>query len=175
MEKQMLILVDKKDQAIGTMGKEKCHCLPGFLHRAFLVMIFNPKGELLLAKRSQHKPLWPDIWDGSIASHPRVGETLEVAAKRRLIEEVGIIRPIELEKLFKFEYKAFWGEEKVEKEMCTVFRVVCREEINPDPQEINDFYWVSLKKLEQEFKNSPHKYTPWFSLAFGKSSRLRSI
>ena len=68
---EVLILVDKNDREIGKTEKEKCHRPPGFLHRAFLIMVFNSQGKILLTKRSKSKALWPGIWDGSVASHPR--------------------------------------------------------------------------------------------------------
>jgi len=165
---EFLILVDEQDQEIGQMEKEKCHRLPGFLHRGFLVMVFNSKGELLLTRRSQDKPLFPEIWDGSIASHPRIGEGLEEAVKRRLVEEIGVNSPVGLENLFKFEYEACWKDKGVEKEVCSVFKVVCPQEIKPNPKEIDGFSWIPLEDLKKDLKNSPEKYSPWFKKAVEK-------
>src|SRR3989338_2213539 len=74
---EQITIVDKTDKAVGTEGKGKCHDGEGILHRGFLMMIFNSKGELLLAKRSKEKRLWPGFWDMSVASHVHQGESYE--------------------------------------------------------------------------------------------------
>jgi len=49
-----VLLVNKKDQEIGTMEKMEAH-QKGLLHRAFSVFIFNSKGEMLIHQRSSKK------------------------------------------------------------------------------------------------------------------------
>lgn len=57
-----LLLVDEADQGVGHLSKLKCHEGQGVLHRAFSLLIFNGKGELLLQQRSATKRLWPAYW-----------------------------------------------------------------------------------------------------------------
>lgn len=54
MERNKVVLVDRKDNAIGEMEKLLAH-QQGELHRAFSVFIFNDKGELLLQQRAANK------------------------------------------------------------------------------------------------------------------------
>jgi hypothetical protein len=79
-----IIVVDEDDNVIGEEDKEKCHDGDGILHRAFLAMVFNRAGELLLTRRSMSKKLWPQYWDGTVASHTVRGEDYEQASRRRL-------------------------------------------------------------------------------------------
>lgn len=160
-----LILVNEKDREVGKAEWAKCHQLSGLLHRAFMVVVFDSKDNLLLARRSKYKPLWPGIWDGTIASHPAVGETLEQAAKRRLKEEVGINDSSTLKKLFKFQYEACWKNKGVEKEICTVFELIYGGEIRADSKEINDIRWISLEELRRGLNRFPERYSPWLILA----------
>ena len=51
---ETLILVDENDRFLGTEEKMKVH-IDGLLHRAFSVMIFNRKGQLLVQKRAKSK------------------------------------------------------------------------------------------------------------------------
>jgi isopentenyl-diphosphate delta-isomerase len=81
-----LILVDEADREVGHLSKTLCHEGRGVLHRAFSLLIFNAKGELLLQQRAAGKRLWPLYWSNSCCSHPRRAETMEAAVKRRLPE-----------------------------------------------------------------------------------------
>src|SRR5450755_3491655 len=89
-----LILVDEADRRLGSLSKEACHEGRGILHRAFSLLIFNGRGELLVQQRAPSKRLWPLYWSNSCCSHPRRGETMEAAIKRRLHEELGLSCPL---------------------------------------------------------------------------------
>src|SRR6185437_2320775 len=103
-EAESLILVDEADREVGYMSKERCHDGRGILHRAFSLLIFNERSELLLQRRSAAKRLWPHYWSNSCCSHPRRAETMEAAIHRRLYEELGLACPLQF--LFKFQYHA---------------------------------------------------------------------
>ena len=81
---EYVILVDQNDNPIGKEDKVKCHLPNGKLHRAFTALIFNREGKLLLTKRSEGKMLWPNDWDGTVASHPKESETYVSSAERRM-------------------------------------------------------------------------------------------
>src|SRR5258708_2659488 len=99
-----LILVDEADRSLGFLSKALCHEGRGVLHRAFSLLIFNDRGELLIQQRAASKRLWPMYWSNSCCSHPRGDESLEAATQRRLYEELGIRCPLQF--LFKFQYQA---------------------------------------------------------------------
>ena len=88
-----LILVDSDDRETGFLSKEECHRGQGTLHRAFSVFVFNREGEILLQQRSGSKPLWPLYWSNSCCSHPRRGEHVEAAARRRLRAAPSTVSP----------------------------------------------------------------------------------
>ena len=83
-EAEELILVDEQDNETGYLSKAACHDGDGVLHRAFSVFLFNDRGELLLQQRSPSKRLWGGYWSNSCCSHPRRGESIQVATRRRL-------------------------------------------------------------------------------------------
>ncbi len=103
-ESEDLILVDRDDREIGHLSKAQCHDGEGVLHRAFSLFLFSDRGELLLQQRSPHKRLWPGFWSNSCCSHPRRGETLELATARRLDDELNL--GAELEHVYRFCYTA---------------------------------------------------------------------
>ena len=89
-EAEELILVDSDDNETGFLSKAECHDGQGQRHRAFSLFLFNEDGELLLQQRAASKRLWPGYWSNTCCSHPRRGETLEVATRRRLRDELNI-------------------------------------------------------------------------------------
>src|SRR5579863_2464449 len=101
---ESLILGDPADREVGYMSKTECHQGRGTLHRAFSLLIFNERGELLLQQRSAAKRLWPLFWSNSCCSHPRGEETMEAATQRRMREELGITCALRF--LYKFQYQA---------------------------------------------------------------------
>jgi len=163
--KEIILKIDKNDNVVGEISKEVAHDDEGILHRAFLVIIFNKKEEILLTKRSKFKRLWPGFWDGSVASHQRKDETLKKAVVRRLKEEVNL-RVKKVTRLFKFYYRNAFGKTASEREICHVFKIKIKNKISPDKKEISDFKWINLKEIQKDIKKNPQKYTPWFLIVF---------
>ncbi len=83
-------IVDDQDRVIGTAARSACHGDPSLVHRVAHVLVFNPQGELLLQKRSRHKDIQPGKWDTSVGGHLDPGEDYRTAARREMVEELGI-------------------------------------------------------------------------------------
>lgn len=157
-----LILVDSLDNEVGSLSKADCHAGDGVLHRAFSVFLFNSEGQLLLQRRSSDKPLWPLFWSNTCCSHPRVGETLEVAAERRLMQELGIECPLEF--VYKFEYHAHFRDVGAEHELCHVFVGRYDGAVNANTTEIAETRLARPDEIDAELASNPEAYTPWFRL-----------
>ncbi len=164
--RERIVIVDENDNAIGEEDKEKCHNGAGILHRAFLAMVFNKSGELLLTRRSNRKKLWPGYWDGTVASHLFKGEDYEQASKRRLTEEIGLTAAI-VKYAFKFQYKIGYKNVGTEHEICavTIVRGVNFDSIKPNSDEISEIMPVDPGLLRKEFGRRKDHYAPWFVLA----------
>ncbi|MGB3151246.1 MAG: isopentenyl-diphosphate delta-isomerase, partial [Maribacter sp.] len=61
MKEEEVILVNRKDEQIGTMPKMEAH-EKAQLHRAFSVFILNKDGEIMLQQRASHKYHSPLLW-----------------------------------------------------------------------------------------------------------------
>jgi len=162
MEK--VILVNKKDKVIGVEEKMKAH-LQGKLHRAFSIILFNKKGEVLIQKRAKSKYHSAGLWTNTCCSHPRPKEKIDQAAKRRLKEEMGI--ETDLKKIFSFIYKAKLGS-LVEYEFDHVFFGRFNGKPKPNEKEVEDWQWIKPADLGADIKKNPQKYTPWFKIIFEK-------
>jgi isopentenyl-diphosphate delta-isomerase len=162
-DSESLILVDEADRSIGYMSKAACHQGHGVLHRAFSLLIFNARGELLLQQRAKSKRLWPLHWSNSCCSHPRRGETMEAAICRRLHEELGVHCPMQF--LFKFQYQAQFDSAHAEHEVCSVFIGRCTDSVKINRSEILAWRWISPAALQTELSGSgAQQFTPWFIL-----------
>jgi isopentenyl-diphosphate Delta-isomerase len=156
-----LILVDAADRNLGHLSKAACHEGPGVLHRAFSLLIFNARGELLIQQRSPSKRLWPLYWSNSCCSHPRRAESMESATARRLREELGLTCALRF--LYKFQYQAQFDATGAEHELCSVFIGRSHEAPVINSDEIHDWRWVHPEALESEISDGgSRKFTPWF-------------
>jgi isopentenyl-diphosphate delta-isomerase len=166
---EQLILVDSDDREIGFLAKADAHRGRGTLHRAFSVFVFNPAGELLVQQRAKSKPLWPGYWSNSCCSHPRLGETMDDAVRRRLREELGL--GAELEFLFKFQYQAQYDSQGAEHELCWVYAGRSAERPRVNVREISAWRYVTPQALRAEIAGAPETFTPWFKLEWERIVR----
>lgn len=155
-----IVLVDKHNKVIGTAPKLETHNQNTPLHRAFSLFLFNSKGELLLQQRSAKKKTWPLIWSNSCCGHPMLNETNIDAVRRRTKFELGI----DLNKLYEilpnFSYKAEMNG-IVENELCPVFVDFSDQELNINPDEVENTRWTTWKKFIKEINNKPGTYSVW--------------
>lgn len=165
MSDEYVILVDANDNPIGLEEKVKCHLPNGKLHRAFTALLFDKNGRLILTRRAKEKMLWPEDWDGTVASHPREGETYTSSAERRMPEEVGIT--CKMDYLMKFEYHVPYKNIGSENEICgTLIGIVDEStEFKMVEGEIDEIKWISAQDLFSEIKNNPKIYCPWMLIA----------
>jgi len=160
MEEQV-ILVNTQDEPIGLAGKTEAH-KKALLHRAFSVFIFNDKGELLLQQRAAGKYHSPLQWANTCCSHPRHGEDIIDAGKRRLKEEMGFT--CELEKKFHFIYKAEFDNGLSEHELDHVLVGYYNLDPTINPTEVENFKWMKINEIVSDIQKYPDRYTPWFKI-----------
>jgi len=163
MSIEKVILVDENDNQVGIMPKLEAH-QKGLLHRAFSVFIFNSKYELLLQKRASSKYHSGGLWTNTCCSHPREGEEILDAAKRRLIEEMGI--DTSLRKVHDFIYKAELDNDLTEHEFDHVLYGIYNEDPIINKDEADDFKWIDMDSLNEDIKTNGNNYTIWFKIAF---------
>lgn len=147
------------------MEKMEAH-KKGVLHRAFSVFIFNDRNEMLLQQRAIGKYHSGGLWTNACCSHPRPGEETELAAIRRLDEELGFSTP--LTKIFDFHYNAAFDNGLTEHEYDHVYIGKYSDRIVPNPSEVQDFCYKNIGEISATLQSHPHKYTAWFCIAFPK-------
>lgn len=158
-EDEELIVVDRDDNEVGHLSKALCHDGVGVLHRAFSLFLFDDSGRLLLQQRGEGKRLWPGYWSNSCCSHPRRGESMEIATTRRLNDELNV--EAALEHVYRFCYTAEYSEAGSENELCHVYLGKLSSDIRPNESEIASVRFVAANALGAELAQSPERFTPW--------------
>lgn len=158
---QYVILVDNQDNEIGTEEKIAAH-EKALLHRAFSILIFNSKGEMLLQQRALSKYHAGGLWTNACCSHPNPGESVEDAIHRRLQEENGFDTP--LTKETEFIYKVPVSNGLTEHEYLHVYHGVYDGDIHINPEEAAAVRWISTDALREEVAQNKDRFTPWFLL-----------
>ena len=175
---EAVIAVTERDEVIGPMSKLEAHRGPGAFHRAFSLLLFNTKGEMLLQKRSADKVTFPGVWANACCSHPlHTPEELEEAnasgvkqaAVRKLEQELGIdpssISPDSMTFMTKMRYASRMNRTWIEREVDHILVLTADVELNPNPNEVADVAWVSHDELESmllEERPAHDAVAPWF-------------
>lgn len=156
-----VILVDQDDNPIGTMEKMEAH-RKGVLHRAFSILLFNSKGELLLQKRSDHKYHSRNLWTNTCCSHPLPDEPMEQATRRKLKQEMGI--DLQTEFIYKFVYQVKLDNGLIEHECDHVFIGTFNGLPVVNNEEVKDWKFIDINSLRADIEINPGNYTYWFKL-----------
>ncbi|MBI2664488.1 isopentenyl-diphosphate Delta-isomerase [Candidatus Woesearchaeota archaeon] len=162
---ERVVLVDENDNEIGTAEKLQAH-KDGRLHRAFSIFIFDSRGSLMLQQRAKSKYHSGGLWANTCCSHPRKGEAVEQAAHRRLQEEMGFDTDLKEIASFTYEVKFDNGLWEHEFDHVLLGRYGGSPTVNPD--EVDDWKWISLEDLKQDVKDNPGIYAYWLKVALEK-------
>ncbi|MDX2309167.1 MAG: isopentenyl-diphosphate Delta-isomerase [Hyphomicrobium sp.] len=154
-----VILVDEQDREVGTAGKLDAH-VRGQLHRAFSIIVWNTMGEMLLQKRALSKYHSGGLWTNACCGHPRPGEGVAAAARRRLREELGF--ECRLDEVGTITYRAGLDRGMTENEYVHVFHGFFDGDPSPDPNEVSETRWVGAAMLDQDMDRTPDAFTVWF-------------
>ena len=142
--------------------KMKAH-LQGLRHKAVSVFVMQGS-KTLLQRRALSKYHTPGLWTNACCTHPEWNEAGLDCATRRLKEELGIIgqTPVYRDAI---EYSADVGNKMVENEVVEIFVVrASKFFVNPNPNEVMDYRWETLKDLHKQIKSKPEQFTPWLKI-----------
>lgn len=160
-----VVVVNEKDEVVGAeelsgvIRKE----LP---HRVARVLVTRADGQMLLTRRSVHDRDNPGKWQQAVSGHVDEGETYEQAALREAEEEIGVTG-LKLEPLEHYFQDETVGETR-RKRFNQVFLAKYDGPLKPDPEEIEETRWVTIKKLGKWLADTPSDFTQGSALALTK-------
>jgi isopentenyldiphosphate isomerase len=124
-------------RVIGRATRGECHGNPALVHAVARVYVWDRQGRLLLQLRSASKDIQPNQWDTSVGGHLLPGEEAESAARREMVEELGVA-PDKLAFLHRFLMRS-----PVETEWVTTYSTIHAGPFAPDPGEIAELrFWT---------------------------------
>ena len=175
---EAIIKVSEQDEPLGSISKIEAHQGAGAFHRAFSVLLFNTKGEMLLQQRSGEKVTFPHVWANACCSHPLYSpEELDEAnamgvkraALRKLEQELGIdpstVSTDDMTFMTKMRYAARMNQEWIEREVDHILVMCADVELAVNPNEVADVMWVNQETLEAmlvEDRPPEQAVAPWF-------------
>ena len=175
---EAIIKVSEQDEPLGSISKIEAHRGAGAFHRAFSVLLFNSKGEMLLQQRSGEKVTFPHVWANACCSHPLYSpEELDEAnamgvkraALRKLEQELGIdpstVSTDDMTFMTKMRYAARMNQEWIEREVDHILVMSADVELAVNPNEVADVMWVNQEALEAmlvEDRPPEQAVAPWF-------------
>ncbi len=120
--------------------------------------------QVLIQQRQLNKYHSGGLWTNTCCSHPRPGEDIIAAGKRRLREEMNF--ECDLVEIGSFIYKAQLDNNLIEHEYDHVLVGYCeQDQFDPNPEEVADYRWQDLASLKQDVAAHPERYTAWFAEA----------
>ncbi|MEL6322969.1 MAG: isopentenyl-diphosphate Delta-isomerase [Pseudomonadota bacterium] len=155
---ETLLLVDENDEVLGPAPKLETH-RSGQLHRAFSVFLFDEMGDTLIQRRADVKYHSRGKWANSCCGHPRPGEAIDVAATRRVMEELGL--EVELNYGFTSRYCAQLDNEMIENEFVHLLFGRVTKTPAPHPDEVSEYAFVSMGDLRSHIAASAEPYAVW--------------
>ncbi|WP_256576728.1 MULTISPECIES: isopentenyl-diphosphate Delta-isomerase [unclassified Pseudomonas] len=155
---EMLILVSPQDRPTGSAPKMQVH-RQGLRHRAFSIFIFDLHGRLLLQRRAAGKYHSAGLWTNTCCGHPRPGERTSAAARRRLREEMGL--DCELQEVTAMLYREQVTDQLIEHEYDHILIGLGTADPQANPEEAQDWQWLTLETLTQQLQADPQRFTVW--------------
>ena len=146
-------MVDEQGNITGAATRGECHNGSKLLHPVVHLHVFNSQGELYLQKRPAWKDIQPGKWDTAVGGHVDLGESVEMALRREVREELGITE------FMPEAVKTYVFESARERELVFVHKTVYNGSITPSDELDGGRFW-SLEEIRENL--GKEVFTPNF-------------
>ncbi|MFZ5911597.1 MAG: NUDIX hydrolase [Chloroflexota bacterium] len=161
MTDELLDIVNDDDEVIGQAMRSSVH-EHGLQHRGVHVFLFTREGKLLIQKRSAERAQYPSVWDCSVSEHVKAGESYYEAARRGMLEELGV-KDGEVQPLVRFRLE--YGPN--DNEISMFFEgAVDPDMVEFDLSEIEQIEYHTLARLRSFMEDGERPFSYWFEQLF---------
>ncbi|MDG6908564.1 MAG: NUDIX domain-containing protein [Nitrososphaerota archaeon] len=164
-EIELVDVIDENDDVVEIRPLDECKRL-GLLHRAITVFVLSPDRKIYLQQRSFRDDWLPGMWTASCTGHVRAGELPIEAAKRELVEELGIQGFPSY--LFKFVAPRVQSRQEIEHEMNYVFECVTSGKPIINIEEVEQVRLMTISECREFVYGNRVSITPDTVLSFEK-------
>ena len=158
---EMFPIVDEEGNITGAATRGECHSGSKLLHPVVHLHVFSSKGDLYLQKRPEWNDIQPGKWDTAVGGHVDLGESVDMALKREVREELGITDFIP-EHLTSYVF-----ESARERELVFVYKTVYDGDIHPSDELDGGCFWT-LEEIKEHIGKGI--FTPNFEGEFKRVS-----
>jgi isopentenyl-diphosphate delta-isomerase len=158
---ERVVLLDSSGTAVGSAPKASVHHEATPLHLGFSCYVFDVSGTLLVTQRSLSKTTWPGVWTNSVCGHPRPGEAIDAAVRRRAHEELAITLQDLRVALPAYRYRAAMTNGVLEHEICPVLTACAPVPPRPRLAEVNAVQWQPWKEFCDDVLACRRQVSPW--------------
>lgn len=132
------------------------------MHLAFSCYIFRADGMFLVTQRAHVKKVWPDVWTNSCCGHVSPGETIVDAIRRRAQFELGLSSLSDFqEAVSNYTYKTTPYNGIIDHEFCPIYLARSDENPVPNPQEVDDFKWMTWSDYKIWSETEAEVFSYW--------------
>lgn len=157
---ELLPLVDRYGNILGTITRGEAHDGSKKLHPVVHLHVFNSNGDIYLQKRPAWKDIQPNMWDTAVGGHIDFGESTEIAIKREALEELGI-KDLNLERIGEYVF-----ESSIEQELVFAYKTIYDDKIIASENELDGGRFWTKEELNENMGKGV--FTPNFESEYKK-------
>ena len=141
MREEIVLIVDAENRECGSAPRSRVRA-ERLWHRATYIFVLDSSGQLYVQKRTMTKDIYPGYWSIAFGGHVLSGESYDAAARREILEEVGLDAPAR-------QIGGFQKRTADERENVKVYGVIADREPALFADEIAQGQFMTLAELNQ--------------------------
>jgi isopentenyldiphosphate isomerase len=160
---EIVDIVDEINNVVGSADVETAHN-EKLIHRVVGVFVFDVNGNLYLQKGNKYGKL-----DLSVGGHVQKGETYEDAARREMIEELGLDVPRQ-------HVTTFLPKEARLGHYWAVFTAIAPSDWNfKETEEVSSLEQISMTRIKEMMQKEPDLFTHGFRNTITELIRVKEL